>query len=57
MMELQDIFANALTTSVFIDASAVLLLVSALAAVWFCRPASDKPSAGKAGQFAVGRDR
>ena len=54
MMTFHDIFADEQTIRMLVDSSAVLMLVLALAAVWLCRPASEKQSPGPASQFRGG---
>ena len=54
MMTFRDIFADEQTIRLLADGSAVLMLVVALAAVWLCRPVSEKRSPA-ASQFRGGR--
>ncbi|MEA2905915.1 MAG: hypothetical protein QOG83_910 [Alphaproteobacteria bacterium] len=42
LIELQDIFADRLPITVFLYGSTICVLVSALAALWLCRPVGQK---------------
>jgi len=54
MTTFHDIFADEQTIRMLVDSSAWLILALALAAVWFCRPRSEKQAPGPASHFPGG---